>query len=135
MEYAIRESDTDSILAQLLRLIIDMPPDKREELLRRLQTEAFEEESPEVREEKRKFYYKPVSFDFENYTYTGMIKDISLTGMFIETVESFKIGQLIMVNIPDTSTNGHVRMAAEIIRTLPDGIGVRFISKTKGYAG
>jgi hypothetical protein len=129
MEYASQESDADSVLAQLLKLIVDMPPEKRAELLHRLETEAFEEGEPAAREEKRKLYYKPVYFDFENFTYTGMIKDISLTGMFIETEDSFKVGQLIIVNIPDTGAAGYVRVAAEIIRIQPDGIGVRFMSK------
>jgi hypothetical protein len=132
MEYASQESDGDGVLTQLLKFIIDMPSEKRVELLHRLEVETFEEGTPATREEKRKFYYKPVYFDFENYTYTGMIKDISLTGMFIETEEPFKVGQLIMVNIPDTDAAGYVRVAAEIIRIQPDGIGVRFISKTKG---
>jgi hypothetical protein len=132
MEYTNRESNTDSVLVQLIRHIIDMPVHKQKDLLNRLEIEAFEEETETGREDKRALYYTPVSFDFENFTYTGMIKDISVTGMFIETGEPFKIGQLIMVDIPDTTRGEHIRVAAEIVRTEPDGIGVRFISKTKG---
>ena len=125
------ETDSALILEQLLRLIIDMPADKRLSLLNQLEEIAFEEDPSIKRDDSRKAYNKPVSFDFENFTYSGAIKDISTTGMFIETDESFKIGQLIMVNIPDSSDQSFVRVAGEIIRTESDGIGVQFLTKSK----
>lgn len=131
MNFSDTESGDSRVLEELIRLILDMPPEKRSSLLDRL-TSPFVEEDPEAkRGDIRKSYHKTVYFDFENFTYTGLIRDISTSGMFIETGESFKIGQMIMVNIPDSTDDGYVRLAGEIIRMEPDGIGIKFLSKAK----
>ena len=78
-------TDSALILEQLLRLIIDMPMDKRLALLNQLEESAFEEDPSLKRDDTRRAYPKTVYFDFENFTYSGTIKDISTTGMFIET--------------------------------------------------
>jgi len=131
MDDAYAGPENDNVLERLLTLIIEMPTEKRLNLLNRIEDAAFEEEIDMKRDDVRKAYNREVSFDFENYTYTGTIIDISATGIFIETAADFKIGQMIMMNIPETNGDGYVRLAGEIIRTQPDGIGLKFISKGK----
>jgi hypothetical protein len=124
--------DDGNVLEQLIKLIINMPQEKRLRLLNRIEDDALGEDPDLKRDEPRKAYDRTVYFDFENYTYAGTIMDISTTGIFIETRESFKIGQMVMVNIPDTHDDSYVRLAGEIVRTEPEGIGVKFISKGIG---
>jgi len=123
--------ENDGVLENLMMLILQMGEDERLKLLNQLETALYEEDIDRNRDEPRKNYNKEVSFDFENYTYTGIVTNISTTGAFIETPESFKIGQMIMVNIPDTHDKSPVRLAGEIIRIEPEGIGVKFISKSR----
>ncbi len=131
MNNSDRGPEDENTLVQLLKLLIEMPPEKRLALLNQLEESVLDEDSTMNRQDHRSSYNKPVYFDFKNYTYTGNIKDISTTGMFIETEEFFTIGQMIMVNIPDRNNESQIRMAAEIVRTESEGIGVKFISKTK----
>jgi hypothetical protein len=126
-----RQPDDDHVLERLLRLIVQMPPNRRVALFNQLEDPMFRDDPDRVRGETRKKYFRTVYFDFENFTYTGAIADISVTGMFIETEEPFRIGQIIMVNIPETRNDGYLRLAAEIMRTDPEGIGVRFLLKAK----
>ena len=125
-------TENDNVLEKLMMFIIGMPNDDRLNLLNQLEAADLREDTDTIRSENRKLYLKELVFDFENYIYTGTIIDISTSGAFIETSESFKIGQMIMVNIPDTRDEGHVRLAGEIVRVEPEGIGVKFISKSKG---
>jgi hypothetical protein len=131
MDFSDMEPGDGRVLEELIRRILDMPPERRAVLLDRLIT-PFDEEDPDTkRDNARKSYNKPVYFDFENFTYTGYIKDLSTTGMFIETEETFQIGQMIMVNIPDSTDENQVRLAGEIVRMEPDGIGIQFITKAR----
>ena len=132
MDNSDTETERDNVLEKLMALIIEMPGERRHHLLNQLETANLEEDTDRKRSEPRKVYNKETVFDFENYIYTGTIIDISTNGVFIETPESFKIGQMIMVNIPDTHDEGYVRLAGEIVRIEPGGIGVKFISKTRG---
>ena len=131
MDDAYTGPENDNVLEQLLTLIIEMPMEKRLNLLNRLEDAAFEEETDLKREDVRKVYNKEISFDFENYTHIGTIIDISTSGVFIETESEFKIGQMIVMNIPETNGDGYVRLAGEIVRTQPGGIGVKFMPKAK----
>ena len=124
-------SGKDNVLERLMMLIIEMSGEKRLNLLSQIEAAAFEEETDTKRDEPRKAYNRTVYFDFENFTYTGTIIDISTTGIFIETPEPFKIGQMIMVNIPDAHGDSHVRLAGEVVRTESEGIGIKFMSKAK----
>lgn len=130
MDFSETASGDGRVLAALIRMILDMSPMERSDLLDRL-TESRTAADPDAkREDARTPYSKTVYFDFENYMYTGTIRDISTTGMFIETDASFQPGQMIMVNIPDSTGGGTLRLAGEIVRLDPEGIGVKFVSKS-----
>jgi Tfp pilus assembly protein PilZ len=60
--------------------------------------------------------------------FKGMVKNISLGGMFIiciETDRAFSVGQRITVSLPSLSKNQQpIELQGEIVWTVPDGIGV-----------
>lgn len=124
-------SVNSSVFEKLVKIIIEMPEEKRIALLNQIEHSFIEKDESVKRIEPRRNYDKPIYFDFENYTYEGIIKDISASGIFIETKELFQVGQMIMMNIPDVSGARHVRVAGEIARVKPEGIGVKFMSKSK----
>jgi hypothetical protein len=60
--------------------------------------------------------------------FKGMVKNISLGGMFIiciETEKAFSVGQQITVSLPSLSKGQDtIELQGEIVWTVPDGIGV-----------
>lgn len=54
------------------------------------------------------------------------IGDIGTGGMFIETPESFSVGQDIALIFSPTDGQGPVRITGKIAWRVPKGIGVRF---------
>ncbi len=80
-------------------------------------------------EEKRKYPRKDsstlVDCEVQDRTYKYFIKNISENGVFIETEEPLAVGQDISITIPMPNQQEHT-VTGEIIRTSPEGIGVRF---------
>jgi len=60
--------------------------------------------------------------------FKGMVKNISLGGMFIiciQTEKAFSVGQQITVNLPSLSKDQEsIELQGEVVWTVPDGIGV-----------
>lgn len=79
------------------------------------------------RHERRK-YGASVVFTHNNKAYSGTISDISVGGAFIETRDAnqFSTGDSIIVSIPFTAGNKHVKRSAAIIRTNNVGIAIEF---------
>jgi hypothetical protein len=81
----------------------------------------------DLRKHPRKYYDKPVSFQFENKSYDGFISDISRNGCFIENREFFdNIGQILDLVIPGTKFAGDTILQVEVVRLSPIGVGVKF---------
>jgi hypothetical protein len=81
----------------------------------------------DLRKHPRKYYDKPVSFQFENKSYDGFISDISRNGCFIENREFFdNIGQILDLVIPGTKFGGDTILQVEVVRLSPIGVGVKF---------
>jgi hypothetical protein len=81
-----------------------------------------------LRKYPRKPYFKPIFFTSENQHYKGLINDISQRGVFVETKNSFSIGQIIRFVIPGTKIDKGVMLKGEIVRFDNTGIGVEFKS-------
>jgi Tfp pilus assembly protein PilZ len=58
---------------------------------------------------------------FRDYIY-----DISTGGVFIKTRESFSLGEEIVLSMTFTAEGKAFKIPAEVVRTAPDGIGVKF---------
>ncbi len=70
-----------------------------------------------------------VDFAVQDRAYGGFIRDLSASGAFIETIESFSVGQELMMTFPSPKENSHIKIAAKIVRTNHEGIGVEFTNK------
>lgn len=81
-----------------------------------------------ARKHQRKKFSKHINFTADNRFYTGLIKDISKTGIFIETKDSFSSGQMLMLAIPFSNKNKNTIVNGQIVRAVQKGVGVRFKS-------
>lgn len=85
----------------------------------------------DVRKHPRKPFNKSIYFGSQNDYFKGLIKNISRGGVFIETSDSFSIGQVIKIVIPGNDFDRFIAIKAEIVRLDPDGIGVKIIRVSK----
>lgn len=77
----------------------------------------------------RKKYGANILFTHKNKTYSGKIKDISLSGAFISSPNTaqFSKNDTIIVDIPFTNKNSHVSRTGRIIRITNGGFAVKFL--------
>ena len=81
---------------------------------------------PDPRKYPRKPFLKSVFFNCGDQQYTGMIKNISRGGVFIETVDKFLFGQSIELVIPNTRIDRGKPIPGWIVHLSGNGIGVTF---------
>lgn len=58
--------------------------------------------------------------------YRDVIQDISESGLFIKTSQTFSVGQPILMTFMSPDNQKPFRINGEIIHTNEDGIGVKF---------
>ena len=78
---------------------------------------------------ERKIYGAHVSFAHQNKVYNGILRNISLGGVFIITpiVNGFAQGDTITVSIPFASNDKHVKRKGRITRLSDEGFAVEFL--------
>ena len=81
-----------------------------------------------TRKHQRKKTSKFINYTADNRFYTGLIKDISKTGIFIKTEDSFPFGQTLMLAIPFSNKNKNTIVNGEVVRSSREGFGVKFKS-------
>jgi hypothetical protein len=88
----------------------------------------------DARKHPRKPFVKSIYFGTQNDYFKGLIKNISRGGVFIETSDSFSVGQVIKIVIPGNDLDKFIAIKAEIVRLAADGIGVKIIRVSKRKA-
>ena len=83
------------------------------------------------RQHFRKLVHTPVRYTNRAGLSSGVIRDISLGGMFILSRKDFSLGQSIQVAISHANLGSVVWMAGDVVRVTPEGIGLRFKSTTQ----
>jgi len=68
-----------------------------------------------------------VSYEVKNgAAFTGLVKDISIGGTFVETTEVVPFGTEVTIVARFASTKGDLRLPGTVRWTKPDGFGVQF---------
>jgi len=67
-----------------------------------------------------------VDYATEGRAYKDYIQDISAGGVFIETRMPFSVGQEVSLSFPLPDHEKYIRITGEVVRTSPQGIGVKF---------
>ena len=113
------------VIARIFILINQLDKDVLLQLLRRYQHPDFKW----VREYPRLACYIIVDFATSDKAYRSCIRDISAGGVFIESTDSFKVGQEIALcfTISESEEKLPFKTKGKVTRLYPDGIGVQYV--------
>lgn len=67
-----------------------------------------------------------VDYSTQGHVYKDFIQDISSGGVFIQTHMPFTVGQEVSLTFPLPSFQKHVKVIGEVVRSTPQGVGVKF---------
>ncbi len=112
----------DNITNHLFKPVVDIPEDQQESFLEQLGVMVQQKRD---REHQRKACLITVDYAIGGRAYTNYIQDISPTGVFIETSESFPVGLEMLMTFSFPDREDSFKMSGEISRTTADGIGVK----------
>jgi hypothetical protein len=96
-----------------------------------LESGRIKDEKPPVPKENRS--YKrfscalPVEFDYSDWSHEGLISNISLSGVFLETKGPFSVGKEIQIALFSPTLDKGCQISGTIIRRTSEGIGVEFL--------
>ena len=122
MEYSEKDVDKAATSARLLNIIMELPVEQQLKLLKVL--DSWQDQG--VRKYPRKRWVIPVDLEIKDQTFKKFIKDVSKGGVFIETQKPFSVGQEIRLHIQLPNKSKPFEIVGEIIRSNPQGIGVKF---------
>ena len=84
----------------------------------------------DTRKHPRKPYVQPVLFAANDQILKGTTKNLSLSGIFLQSKSELEIGQKIILSLP-TRSKKRLKFSAEIIWSNDEGYGVKFVKKIK----
>jgi Tfp pilus assembly protein PilZ len=126
----------DDVITQLCKLIIEMSEDQQIILLEQLEsmpvaemperTVSLEGNDSSMRGNPRKPCLINANYRIQNKDYKSYILDISIGGVFIETNETFTIGQEIVLNFKLPHNQNPFKLSGTISWGSPRGFGVKF---------
>jgi len=114
-------SVSEHTIAQLADIAQQLPDDKKKQLIALLtQWQA------DVRQAPRAPYTELLNFKSNNGSHYGHAKDISSTGVFIETPAKFEIGESVRLVLTFISAPNPVKLTGIVVRLADNGIGLHF---------
>jgi len=116
----------DSLANQLLKRIIDMNDSQRLILLKHLEEVVAKPRNGDKRKHPRKDCLINVHFRLQGPQYSSYILDINPYGAFIETNQSFSIGQEMKLHFASPDSRESLDIAGKVIRKDLNGVGVKF---------
>jgi len=115
----------------LLKTAIDMSSEQRFIFMKHLEEIQSETGIKERREHRRKECLINVNFKIRGQKFSSYILDISSSGAFIETGESFTTGLKMLLHFSSPQTRESIDLIGQIVWTAPRGVGVKFHHLTK----
>ena len=115
----------------LLKTAIDMSSEQRFIFMKHLEEIQSETGIKERREHRRKECLINVNFKIRGQKFSSYILDISSSGAFIETGESFTTGKKMLLHFSSPQTRESIDLIGQIVWTAPRGVGVKFHHLTK----
>lgn len=86
------------------------------------------------RKADRKDFFMTVDYVVNDRYYRDFIQDMSNGGVFIKTRQKFEPGQDVLMTFMSPDQQKPFKILGEIMRTLDDGIGVRFKKESQVQA-
>lgn len=127
----IKELLQDNFTTQIFKLVIDMTDQQRNLLLEKLEEKIKKSERIDKRFHSRKPCLMPVDYRVNGHSFKGYILDISALGVFIETSDYFFSDQDIIIAFSVPNYQKPLNLAAEIVWSNQQGIGVKFTHLTQ----
>jgi Tfp pilus assembly protein PilZ len=115
----------------LLKTAIDMSNEQRFIFMKHLEEMHPETGKKDRREHNRKDCLINVNFKIRGQKFSSYILDISNSGAFIETSESFANGLKMLLHFSSPESRKPIDLIGEIVWAAPRGIGVKFHHLTK----
>ena len=115
-------STKSTVTARLFALILEMSGEEQKALLKELEDKRIKGKRKHV----RRPLFMLVDYASQKGVYKDFTQNISESGVFIETRMPFRVGEDVTLTFPLPSRNEHLKIAGEVVRTDPEGIGVKF---------
>jgi Tfp pilus assembly protein PilZ len=121
--------EKNDVIIQLIKRVLEMTDGERLDLLGQLNMLPVQDLSLGDRDGTRRDFDQTISFSTQERQYTALCKDISNGGIFVQTGDVFRLGQMVTLEIPFSHGKESIKVPAEIVRVNPDGIGLKFMKK------
>ena len=115
-------NDETRITARLIDLICDMSIPQQLELLEQLDHQSYKGGRDDPRQDRKIL----VAYEKNNYLYKDVTRDISHTGVFIETHSPPAIGEDITISFSLSEGKKPIKISGRVVRTTPNGFAVKF---------
>ena len=109
-------------LVRLFEIISDMSEEEQKKLFNDLETRKIKK----IRKHPREECLITVNFAAKGRAYQNFIQDMSIEGAFIETRESFSVGDQILLTISYSNEQRPFKIEGEVARIDPKGLGIKF---------
>lgn len=109
------------VVEKIIALAYELPDEQRQQLL-----ELTGSWKPDVRQASREPYSELLNFTSKTGSHYGHARDISATGVFIESPAECDVGQQVKLILTFISAPNPVRLTGTIVRKTTDGFGVQF---------
>ena len=97
-----------------------------EKEIRQLLKELEGRQKTERRKYDRKDFLRIIDYTVGDQYYRDFIQDISVNGVLIKTSQKFSVGQTILMTFMSPDHQSPFKINGEIVRVMPNGIGVKF---------
>ncbi|MFZ0243057.1 MAG: PilZ domain-containing protein [Desulfobacterales bacterium] len=87
--------------------------------------------SPEMRKYERKRLSTAVYFTARRRLFKGLLRDVSRSGIFIETRDRLAVGRFIRLVVPGTQFDNRFMLKGRVVHTTHSGFGVRLVGVQK----
>jgi hypothetical protein len=110
----------------IFKLVIDLPDEQQNILLRQLEKTAHPASKDDRRKYSRKTCLMPVNYSVGGRPFKGYILDVSVYGAFIETSDYFFSGQQIIMTFSVPHYQKPLTVSGEIAWSSQNGMGIKF---------
>jgi len=120
------DSADTKIIGEITSLALQLPEEQKSQLLA-----LISEWKKNARRAQREKYTELLNFSSKNGTHYGHARDISATGVFIESKGEFKMGERVQLILAFISALNPVKLEGTVVRITAQGIGVRFDNRSQ----
>jgi Tfp pilus assembly protein PilZ len=99
--------------------------------IRQFYQEFQERQHDRLRKHDRKNFFMIIDYNVNDQYHRDFIQDISESGVFIKTSQTFSIGQKIQMTFMSPDYQKPFKIKGEIVRVHEDGAGVKFMLESQ----